>query len=139
MRVLNKLIHNRILSIVLVLLFSTPVVVVTAKEVSRIGGLGIGSLTIGRRRTGITRIISSSNASASGRLPTSSASCVSSLGSPRHIIALKPFLLRRVLIHLIRRWLCRRAWWKWMTDGVLRLWSQVITLIITTVGYLMSG
>ena len=139
MTLLNKLIQGHISSIVLVLLFSTPVALATAKEVSRIGGRGIGSITIGRRRTRITRIISSCNVSASGRLSTSSACGVSTLGSPRHVIAVKSFFFRLVLIHLIRRWVCGRTRWGWLTDGLLRLGSQVITLKIPTVGYLMSG
>jgi len=139
MTLLNKLIKSRISSILLVLLFLTPVALVTAKEVSRIGGLGIGSITIGRRRTGITRIMSSSNVSASGRFSTSSASCVSTLGTTRHVISVKPFFLRLGLIHPIRRWLCGGTWWEWLTDALLRLGYQVITLKIPTVGYLMSG
>ena len=139
MTLLDKLIQGCISSIVLVLLFSTPVALAAAKEVSRIGGRGIRSITIGRRRTGIIRIISSSNVSASGRLSSSSASGVSTLDSPRHVIAVKPFFLRLVFIHLIRRRVCARTWWERLSNGLLRLGSQVITLKIPTVGYLMSG
>ena len=78
-------------------------------------------------------MISSSN------LSTSSASCVSTLGSPKHVIAVKPFFLRLVLIYLIRIWVCGRTWWEQLTDRLWRLGSQVITLKVLTVGYLMCG